>query len=280
MISNLNEHVTFADRSIHMDESAEQSNSDLERDDGILSSLLMLAQSSENALDNRSQDSSSSSDEHHSNGANDHDRNNNRAASSSEVSRSNGTHVVLNHTTHPSTHVAHQQNNKNTQPNRSNGTALKPDPKVVEQQTHVTLHRRLSTANPTYGAGHNITLEDLRRYFHLPIAEVAKHLNTCTTALKKICRKLNINKWPYRQILSLTKSIQSIEMASLNEALDDELRNQYRKQIAVLRKTIAEVVHNPSKIVVSESLSKYADNLDDSDEGEASTMAPTPTPNS
>lgn len=115
--------------------------------------------------------------------------------------------------------------------------------------------------------GQSICLDDLRKYFHLPIAEVARQFNTCTTALKKVCRRLAINKWPYRQILSLTKSIQSLEMASLNEGLEDDLRQQYRKQISVLRRTIAEVVRNPSKIVVNESLSRIADEADDDSEG-------------
>lgn len=128
------------------------------------------------------------------------------------------------------------------------------------QQQLLPQNRRFTLGqSPGMIGGQTITLEDLRRYFHLPIAEVARQFNTCTTALKKVCRKLNINKWPYRQILSLTKSIQSLEMAALNEALDEELRGQYRKQINILRKTIAEVVNNPSKIVVADSISKHAD---------------------
>ncbi len=107
----------------------------------------------------------------------------------------------------------------------------------------------INQASTTVVVGDNaITLDHLRRYFHLPIADAAKHFNTCTTALKKVCRKLNINKWPYRQILSLTKTIQSLEMASLNEALDDRQKQQYRQQINMVRKTIAEVIHNPTTI--------------------------------
>ncbi len=101
----------------------------------------------------------------------------------------------------------------------------------------------------------NIALDDLRRYFHLPIAEVARQFGTCTTALKKICRKLNISKWPYRQILSLTKSIQSLEMASLNDNLEDELKVQYKEQILVLQKAIGEVLKNPNKPIDSLNLS-------------------------
>lgn len=99
-----------------------------------------------------------------------------------------------------------------------------------------------------------ITLEELRKFFHLPIAEVAKQFGTCTTALKKICRKLQINKWPYRQILSLSKSIQSLEMASLSDGVSNEQRAQYRSQISILQQMIAEVVQDPSKAM--ESLSK------------------------
>ncbi len=94
-----------------------------------------------------------------------------------------------------------------------------------------------------------ITIDDLRKYFHLPIAEVARQFGTCTTALKKICRRLNITKWPYRQILSLTKSIQSLEMASLNDGVAPELRAQYRDQITVLQNTIGEVMKNPNKAI-------------------------------
>jgi hypothetical protein len=104
----------------------------------------------------------------------------------------------------------------------------------------------------------NISLDDLRRYFHLPIAEVARQLGTCTTALKKICRKLNISKWPYRQILSLTKSIQSLEMASLNDNLEEELKLQYKEQIMVLQKAIGEVLKNPNKPIDSLNLSNIS----------------------
>jgi hypothetical protein len=110
-----------------------------------------------------------------------------------------------------------------------------------------TVATTTTTASSVATAVTPITLDDLRRYFHLPIADVAKQLSTCTTALKKICRKLNISKWPYRQILSLTKTIQSLEMASLNDHLVDELKQQYRDQIQLLHKAIAEVMKNPNK---------------------------------
>ena len=94
-----------------------------------------------------------------------------------------------------------------------------------------------------------IKLEDLRKYFHLPIVEVARELGTCTTALKKISRKHSIFKWPYRQIRSITKSIQSLEMASLNDTLNEDLRNQYRQQIVTLQSAIDDLIKDPNKVV-------------------------------
>lgn len=111
------------------------------------------------------------------------------------------------------------------------------------------IHPEFASTTASNNASRNITIDELRKYFHLPIAEVAKKLGTCTTALKKFCRKLNIIKWPCRQILSLTKSIQSLEIASLSDHLEDSLRRQYQQQIALLHKVIGEVIRNPNKTI-------------------------------
>ena len=75
---------------------------------------------------------------------------------------------------------------------------------------------------------------------------MARQLGTCTTALKKICRKHKISKWPYRQIRSLTKSIQSLEMAGLNDSITEDLKLQYREQISTLQKAIDDIVYDPN----------------------------------
>jgi hypothetical protein len=90
------------------------------------------------------------------------------------------------------------------------------------------------------------TIDELRRYFHLPLVEVAKQLGICTTLLKKVCRKLKIKKWPYRQIRSITKSVQSLEMASLNDALEESERARYREQIALLQHTLDLLIQDPN----------------------------------
>ena len=62
----------------------------------------------------------------------------------------------------------------------------------------------------------------------------------------KVCRKLKIKKWPYRQIRSITKSVQSLEMASLNDALLEAERARYREQITLLQNTLDLLIQDPN----------------------------------
>ena len=45
-----------------------------------------------------------------------------------------------------------------------------------------------------------VTGQMLRENFHLPLHTVAKKFGMCTTAFKKLCRRLDIPKWPHRQV--------------------------------------------------------------------------------
>lgn len=121
-----------------------------------------------------------------------------------------------------------------------------------------------------------IKIDDLRQFFHLPINEVAQQLGTCATALKKICRRNKINKWPFRQIRSISKSIQSLEYATLNESLTDASKAQYKQQIITLRKAIDDIVRDPNVEVTlvtmgmnPEAISEQSDSNDDQIEAAA-----------
>ena len=46
-----------------------------------------------------------------------------------------------------------------------------------------------------------VTGQTLRDHFHLPLHTVAQRFGMCTTAFKKMCRRLGIAKWPHRQVL-------------------------------------------------------------------------------
>lgn len=45
-----------------------------------------------------------------------------------------------------------------------------------------------------------VTGQTLRDHFHLPLHTVAQRFGMCTTAFKKMCRRLGIAKWPHRQV--------------------------------------------------------------------------------
>jgi len=54
----------------------------------------------------------------------------------------------------------------------------------------------------------DIPLEELRKRFHMPLAEVAKEFGVCMTFIKKVCRAAGIKRWPYRKVRArLTPSI-------------------------------------------------------------------------
>jgi hypothetical protein len=43
-----------------------------------------------------------------------------------------------------------------------------------------------------------VTLEILETVFHMPLHKACKALGVCATAMKRVCRKLGVKKWPYR----------------------------------------------------------------------------------
>lgn len=43
-----------------------------------------------------------------------------------------------------------------------------------------------------------VTIEILESVFHMPLHKACKSLGVCATALKRACRKLGVQKWPYR----------------------------------------------------------------------------------
>jgi hypothetical protein len=113
--------------------------------------------------------------------------------------------------------------------------------KVVPKRVLPVVDRQVRPDN-IQPLSESVKIEDLRKYFHLPIVEVARQPGTCTTALKKVSRKNKINKRPYRQIRSITKIVLSLEMASLNDTLSEDLRIQYRQKIVTLQNAIDELI--------------------------------------
>nr|XP_043634900.1 protein RKD5-like [Erigeron canadensis] len=57
----------------------------------------------------------------------------------------------------------------------------------------------------------SLELEDLAKYFDLPIIEASKNLKVGLTVLKKKCREFGIPRWPHRKIKSLDGLISDLQ---------------------------------------------------------------------
>jgi len=63
--------------------------------------------------------------------------------------------------------------------------------------------------------------EELAQYFHVGINEAAEALGICPSAIKRICRRHGLNRWPHRRIVSIGRNIANIQI-KLDAAMRDE----------------------------------------------------------
>lgn len=71
----------------------------------------------------------------------------------------------------------------------------------------VTLFPRRKAGQTRPGGGRGpvvLTLELLEQFYGMPLHVAAKRLGICQTAIKKVCRRLGIKKWPYKEMRAPT----------------------------------------------------------------------------
>lgn len=44
------------------------------------------------------------------------------------------------------------------------------------------------------------SIQEIARFFHMPINQAGGRLGICPTVLKKICRKHGLSRWPHRKV--------------------------------------------------------------------------------
>jgi len=96
----------------------------------------------------------------------------------------------------------------------------------------------------------NISFDELSKYFHLPINQVAKELGVCATILKKICRRNGIPRWPHRKIKSLDKMIYNL---NVNLEKNPQERDDIIREIELLKSKKLEIMKNPDVLVVGKN---------------------------
>ncbi|XP_073053934.1 uncharacterized protein [Primulina eburnea] len=90
---------------------------------------------------------------------------------------------------------------------------------LVEEESDVRLTKNYIAAQRERAG--KLKLRDLAEYFHLPISAASKEMNICASAIKKICRKEGLSRWPHRKIKSIKSQI-SKKKKSLNSVDEDE----------------------------------------------------------
>ncbi|KAL1813717.1 hypothetical protein ACET3Z_023782 [Daucus carota] len=76
-----------------------------------------------------------------------------------------------------------------------------------------------------------LELDEIRKYFNLPITKAAKELNVGLTVLKKRCRELNIRRWPHRKIKSLQSLINNVREMGLTNKREIEMLEENQRML-------------------------------------------------
>ncbi|GFP93665.1 protein rkd4 [Phtheirospermum japonicum] len=74
-----------------------------------------------------------------------------------------------------------------------------------------------------------LQLEEIQKYFDVPITKAAKELNVGLTVLKKRCRELNIMRWPHRKIKSLKSLIHNVKELGLTNEI--EMLEEHKRMV-------------------------------------------------
>uniref|UniRef100_F6I0K1 RWP-RK domain-containing protein n=2 Tax=Vitis TaxID=3603 RepID=F6I0K1_VITVI len=67
-----------------------------------------------------------------------------------------------------------------------------------------------------------IALEDLVKYFDVPMVEASRNLKIGLTVLKRKCREFGIPRWPHRKIKSLDGLIRDLQEEAERQQLENK----------------------------------------------------------
>ncbi|CAH8316602.1 unnamed protein product [Eruca vesicaria subsp. sativa] len=86
----------------------------------------------------------------------------------------------------------------------------------------------------------NLTVKDMSQLFDLPIEEAARRLRICTTAVKKICRRGEVYRWPRRKLKSLREKVAALKCV-VNKTTDARVKARAEEKIDKFEKHIKEI---------------------------------------
>nr|GMD43639.1 protein RKD2-like [Ipomoea batatas] len=96
-----------------------------------------------------------------------------------------------------------------------------------------------------------LTQEMVSRYFHLPMKQAAKELRIGEAPLKRVCRRLGINRWPYRKLQSwerLAEDVQQFDKLQENAEKRENVKNLEDRMKQLIREPNLELDHKTFKL--------------------------------
>ncbi|KAF8053774.1 hypothetical protein N665_1375s0012 [Sinapis alba] len=107
--------------------------------------------------------------------------------------------------------------------------ALKGKPR--RQTTHLSAQRKRTR---------KLTVKDMSELFDFPIEQAARRLRICTTAVKNICRRGELYRWPHRKIKSLREKVAALKMGDM-KSTDARVRARAEGKIEKFELQIQEI---------------------------------------
>ncbi|CAA2966279.1 Hypothetical predicted protein [Olea europaea subsp. europaea] len=80
-----------------------------------------------------------------------------------------------------------------------------------------------------------LELDEIQKYFDVPITKAAKELNVGLSVLKKRCRELNILRWPHKKIKGIKCLIDNVKELGLTNEI--EILEEHKRMIEKLPET-------------------------------------------
>lgn len=94
--------------------------------------------------------------------------------------------------------------------------------------------------------------EELAKYFNMAADQAAERLGLCMSAIKKICRRHGIVRWPHRKLLSANKSLALIDSKMMEVEQTPQCQAMLRSEAIGVLVSKLRVMLNPTYLVNSE----------------------------
>jgi len=94
----------------------------------------------------------------------------------------------------------------------------------------------------------SVTVADLRPYFEMTLEDAALEFGASVAHMKRLCRKCNIKKWPYRQLKGIMETITQLQEAHENPLCNFLERKKIESRIQCLQERRKKIITDPANL--------------------------------